>query len=63
MAARAPTKGRIMKPCKYCGDPVNENVYEDEIGMCLDCSNAYYEHGHHDECSWLCMSLFDGKAR
>ena len=36
-----------MTPCEYCKTPIDSNIYEEELGMCLDCSNAYW--GHNDE--------------
>ena len=33
-----------MKPCKDCFTPVNAEVYDEELGFCLDCSNDYWEH-------------------
>ena len=51
-----------MKPCKYCDTPIDAEVYEAEFGMCLDCSNAYFEHDH-GGCSWACMAAFTGRGR
>lgn len=51
-----------MKPCKYCDEPIDAEIFEAEMGMCLDCSNAYYDHDH-EGCSWACMAVFDGRAR
>lgn len=51
-----------MEPCEYCGTLINEDVHEAEFGMCLECSNAYFEHDHED-CSWLCMARFEGRPR
>jgi hypothetical protein len=33
-----------MTPCDYCRTPIDSDVYEEEMGMCLDCSNAYWSH-------------------
>ena len=33
-----------MTPCDYCKTPIDSDVYEEEMGMCLDCSNAYWSH-------------------
>jgi len=46
-----------MKPCDRCGAPVKADIHEEELGMCLDCSNEYFEHDH-PECSWACMFNF-----
>lgn len=31
-------------PCNMCGDPVDADIHEEELGMCLDCSNDYFTH-------------------
>jgi hypothetical protein len=31
-------------PCNECGDPVNAEIHAEELGMCIDCSNAYFTH-------------------
>ncbi len=31
-------------PCNECGDPVNADIHAEELGMCIDCSNAYFTH-------------------
>lgn len=49
-----------MKPCKYCETPIDSEIYEAEMGMCLECSNAYYNHDHAG-CSWACIATFNGK--
>lgn len=33
-----------MKPCDYCGDKVEADIHEEELGMCVECSNKYYDH-------------------
>jgi hypothetical protein len=33
-----------MLPCNECGEPVNADIHAEELGMCLDCSNAYFTH-------------------
>ena len=33
-----------MTPCNYCGTPIDSDIHEEELGMCLDCSNAYWSH-------------------
>lgn len=32
------------RPCIYCGDPVDHDIWFEELGMCVDCSNKYYSH-------------------
>jgi hypothetical protein len=31
-------------PCHYCYEEIDEDVWEEELGMCVECSNKYYEH-------------------
>jgi hypothetical protein len=31
-------------PCKDCFTSIDEDVYKEELGMCLDCSNKYWSH-------------------
>lgn len=33
-----------MKPCNDCGTLIDADIHEEELGMCLDCSNAYWSH-------------------
>jgi len=33
-----------MTPCDYCRKPIDSDIYKEELGMCLDCSNAYWSH-------------------
>jgi hypothetical protein len=33
-----------MKPCKDCSTPVDAEVYEEELGFCLRCSDDYWGH-------------------
>lgn len=30
------------KPCQFCGKPVDADVWAEEFGMCLECSNDYF---------------------
>ena len=32
------------KPCDKCGEPVDKDIHKEELGMCVECSNAYFEH-------------------
>jgi hypothetical protein len=34
----------IHKGCDKCGEPVKADVYKEELGMCLDCHTAYFDH-------------------
>jgi hypothetical protein len=38
-----------MLPCNVCGDPINAEIHAEELGMCLDCSNAYFTHEDEEE--------------
>jgi len=31
-------------PCKDCGTPIDDEIYPEELGMCLECSNKYWNH-------------------
>jgi hypothetical protein len=31
-------------PCNVCGELINAEIHAEELGMCLDCSNAYFTH-------------------
>ena len=31
-------------PCIYCKAPVPSDIWEEELGMCIDCSNDYWNH-------------------
>lgn len=33
-----------MKPCVDCAVLIDGDVWVEELGMCLDCSNAYWTH-------------------
>jgi hypothetical protein len=33
-----------MKECVDCPVMIEADVWEEELGMCLDCSNAYWSH-------------------
>ena len=32
------------KPCDKCGEPVVAIVHQEELGMCVECSNKYFDH-------------------
>lgn len=46
-------------PCDICSDPVPASIHADEMGMCLECSNLFWEHDHED-CSWSCVADMAG---
>lgn len=31
-------------PCVYCSEPVETDVWHEELGMCVECSNDYFSH-------------------
>jgi hypothetical protein len=33
-----------MLPCDVCGDKLQADIHAEELGMCVDCSNAYFTH-------------------
>ena len=33
-----------MRPCNDCGEPVDAEIFEEELGMCLECSNDFWGH-------------------
>ena len=33
-----------MLPCDKCGEPVNADIHAEELGMCVECSNKYFDH-------------------
>jgi len=32
------------KDCDKCGEPVVADIHAEELGMCVECSNAYFNH-------------------
>jgi hypothetical protein len=36
-------------PCNECGDLMNAEIHAEELGMCIDCSNAYFTHADEEE--------------
>jgi hypothetical protein len=48
------TKSKLM-PCDICDDLLDGDVYVEEQGMCLPCSDLFWSHDHPD-CSWACMA-------
>ena len=37
------------RPCVYCQTPVDHDIWFEELGMCVDCSNVYFSHDDEDE--------------
>lgn len=31
-------------PCDKCQTPIDKDIYAEELGMCVDCSNDYFDH-------------------
>jgi len=42
-------EGEEMTPCDHCGEPIPTDVHEEELGMCVECSNKYYDHSDEEE--------------
>jgi hypothetical protein len=34
----------MTKPCTMCETPVDADIWEEELGMCIECSNDYFTH-------------------
>jgi NMD protein affecting ribosome stability and mRNA decay len=32
------------KPCIDCGVMIDADIWHEELGMCVDCSNKYFNH-------------------
>lgn len=32
-----------LTPCYICQTPIDSDIHKEELGMCLPCSNAYYD--------------------
>ena len=37
-----------LTPCDKCGDKIQTDTHAEELGMCVDCSNAYFSHEDED---------------
>lgn len=33
-----------QRPCRVCGEPVDHDIWFEELGFCLECSNDYFSH-------------------
>ena len=31
-------------PCNVCETPVKTDIHKEELGMCVECSHAYFDH-------------------
>ena len=38
-----------QKPCIHCGEKLDKDIWKEELGMCVECSNAYYTHEEDEE--------------
>jgi hypothetical protein len=34
----------ILKGCDKCGDLIQKDIHAEELGMCVECSHAYFDH-------------------
>jgi hypothetical protein len=34
----------ILKGCDKCGEPIEKDIHAEELGMCVECSHAYFDH-------------------
>lgn len=34
----------LTKPCNVCGELIASDIHEEELGMCIACSNDYFDH-------------------
>ena len=34
----------VFKGCDKCGEPVVKDIHAEELGMCVECSNDYFDH-------------------
>jgi hypothetical protein len=44
MAIEIPVVKEDKTPCNDCGFLIDTDIHEEELGMCIDCSNAYFTH-------------------
>jgi hypothetical protein len=38
------TQDTATKPCDVCGTLIDADIHAEELGMCVECSNAYFTH-------------------
>ena len=36
------------KGCEKCDEPVKADIHAEELGMCVECSNAYFDHSEEE---------------
>lgn len=36
-------------PCDKCGTLIEADIHAEELGMCVECSNAYFNHEEEEE--------------
>jgi hypothetical protein len=41
--------GISYTPCIECDELIDTDTHTEELGMCVDCSNAYYTHDEENE--------------
>jgi hypothetical protein len=34
----------ILRSCDKCGMPIDKDIHAEELGMCVECSNKYFDH-------------------
>ena len=34
----------VYRSCDKCGEPIEKDIHTEELGMCVDCSHAYFDH-------------------
>jgi hypothetical protein len=34
----------VFRSCDKCGEPIEKDIHIEELGMCVDCSNKYFDH-------------------
>jgi hypothetical protein len=34
----------VYRSCDKCGEPIEKDIHIEEMGMCVDCSNKYFDH-------------------
>ena len=50
--------GNQETPCDICDELMPTDIHQEELGMCLECSNLWWSHSSDEhECSWGCMAL------
>ena len=34
----------VYRSCDKCGQPIEKDIHTEELGMCIECSNKYFNH-------------------